>query len=150
MSLFFFLVSLFISSSVFPLTSSLSCSTITGLLLVRVSIAYFFHTFSVNFLKFYLFVSFWLCWAFITAHRLPLDVVSRDCSLVAGHRLLISVASCVEHGLWAARAQQLWLMGLVAPWHVDCPGTRDQTHVLCFGRWILNHWTTREVLSVNF
>ena len=25
--------------------------------------------------------------------------------------------------------------------------TRDGTHVLCIGRWILNHWSTREVLN---
>ena len=24
--------------------------------------------------------------------------------------------------------------------------TRDQAHILCIGRQILNHWTTREVL----
>ena len=38
-------------------------------------------------------------------------------------------------------------MGLVAPWHVGSSQTRDRTHVLlCTGWWILNHWTTREVL----
>jgi len=26
--------------------------------------------------------------------------------------------------------------------------TRDRTHVPCIGWWILNHWTTREVLSM--
>ena len=26
--------------------------------------------------------------------------------------------------------------------------TRDQTHVPCLGKWILNHWTTREVPSL--
>ena len=44
-------------------------------------------------------------------------------------------------------------MGLVAPWHVGSPGTRDQTHVPCIGRRILNHCTTREAkgafLEVN-
>ena len=28
--------------------------------------------------------------------------------------------------------------------------TRDQTHIPCFARWILNHWTTREILSEKF
>ena len=28
--------------------------------------------------------------------------------------------------------------------------TRDWTHVPCTGRWILSHWTTREVLDVRF
>ena len=36
-------------------------------------------------------------------------------------------------------------MGLVSWWHVESSQTRDQTHDLCFGRWILNHWTTRKV-----
>ena len=35
-------------------------------------------------------------------------------------------------------------MDLVAPWHVGTCCTRDRTHVLCIGRRILNHWTTRE------
>ena len=41
----------------------------------------------------------------------------------------------------------LWLghMGLVALRHVGSPQTRDWTHFACVGRWILNHWTTREV-----
>ena len=30
-------------------------------------------------------------------------------------------------------------------WDLSSP-TRDQIHVHCIGRWILNHWTTREVL----
>ena len=32
----------------------------------------------------------------------------------------------------------------VALWHLSSP-TRDQTCIPCVGRWILNHWTTREV-----
>ena len=36
-------------------------------------------------------------------------------------------------------------MGLAAPGHVESPQTRDQTHVPCVGRWIFNHWATREV-----
>ena len=28
--------------------------------------------------------------------------------------------------------------------------TRDQTHIPCIGRWILNHCTTREVPQYNF
>ena len=37
-------------------------------------------------------------------------------------------------------------MDLVAPWHVESSWTSDRTHVLCIGRWILIHCTTREVL----
>ena len=43
------------------------------------------------------------------------------------------------------QAQQLWCMGLVAPWHVRSSRTRAQTCVPCIGRQILNHCTTREV-----
>ena len=35
--------------------------------------------------------------------------------------------------------------GLVAPWRVESSRTRDQTHVLCTGRQIPNHWATRDV-----
>ena len=35
--------------------------------------------------------------------------------------------------------------GVVAPQHVESSQTRDQTHIPCIGRWILNHWTTRAV-----
>ena len=30
--------------------------------------------------------------------------------------------------------------------HVDSLQTRDRTYVPCIGRWILNHWTIREVI----
>ena len=43
-----------------------------------------------------------------------------------------------------AQAQQLWLTGLVAPWHVGSSQTRARTHVPCIGRQILNHCATRE------
>ena len=41
-----------------------------------------------------------------------------------------------------------WLqhIGLVAPRRVGSSWTGDQTCVPCIGRWILHHWTTREVL----
>ena len=41
--------------------------------------------------------------------------------LVAMYRLLIAVASLVEHRLFAHRLQELWCLGLVALWHVDIP-----------------------------
>ena len=53
--------------------------------------------------------------------------------------LLQSLASRVQ-GL-----QQLWPTGLVALWHVESSQIRDQIHVPCIGRQILNHWTTRKV-----
>ena len=45
-------------------------------------------------------------------------------------------------------AQKLWLMGLVAPWHMGSSQTKDQTLIPCISRWILNHWATREVRCV--
>ena len=36
------------------------------------------------------------------------------------------------------------ICGTWAPQHVESPLTRNQTHVPCIGRQILNHWTTRE------
>ena len=49
--------------------------------------------------------------------------------------------SCFKAWALGVRAQDLWHRGLVDPsW------TRDQTWILCIDWWILNHWTTREVL----
>ena len=45
-----------------------------------------------------------------------------------------------------AQAQQLWLTGLVAPWHVGSSQTRARTRVPCISRQILNHCATREAL----
>ena len=39
---------------------------------------------------------------------------------------------------------------LAALLQVGSTWTRDQTCVVCIGRWILNHWTTREALCVYF
>ena len=49
----------------------------------------------------------------------------RGLLFVAVHRLLIVVASLVEHRLWVHRLQELWHTGLVGPWHVESTGTRD-------------------------
>ena len=38
--------------------------------------------------------------------------------------------------------------GFLAPQHVLSSPTRDHTHIPCFGRWSLNHWTAREVLRL--
>ena len=60
---------------------------------------------------------------------------------VAVHGFLIAAASLTaEHGLWV-----LGLSSCAALWHVGSFQTRDRTHVPSLGRWILNHWTTREV-----
>ena len=49
----------------------------------------------------------------------------------------VGFSSCV---VWA---QQLWLTGLVALWHVRSSRMRDQTCVPCAGRSVLYRWTTR-------
>ena len=49
-----------------------------------------------------------------------------------------------------AQAQQLWLMGPVAPRHVGSSQTRARTRVPCIGRQILNHCTTREAPTLHF
>ena len=38
-------------------------------------------------------------------------------------------------------------MDLVALQHVESSKSRDRIHVPCVGRWILNHWTNRDVLA---
>ena len=56
-------------------------------------------------------------------------------------RLTSCGSQALEHG-W-----QLWCTGLIAPRYVGYSPTRDWTDVPCIGRQILNHWTTREVLT---
>ena len=57
---------------------------------------------------------------------------------IAVLRFLIAVASLVA-------AQGLQSTNSVATQPVRCSWTKDQTHVPCTGRQILNHWTIREV-----
>ena len=41
-----------------------------------------------------------------------------------------------------------WHMGFPhGMWNLSTP-TWDQTNIPCIGRWILNHWATREVLII--
>ena len=53
----------------------------------------------------------------------------RSVSLVEARGL----SSC---GAWAQLPHGMWDLSSL---------TRDQTHIPCIGRWILNHWTAREV-----
>ena len=52
--------------------------------------------------------------------------------------------SCCRAQAPDAQAQQLWLTGLVAPWHVGSSQTRARTRVPCISRQTLNHCVTRE------
>ena len=58
--------------------------------------------------------------------------------------------SVAEHRLKGTGLPQLMYAGLAAPRCVQSSQTRDQTSVFCIARWILNHWTTREVLKYPF
>ena len=66
-------------------------------------------------------------------------------SLVAvsrGYSLGTVAFLVVTHGL-RSRGSVAVYMGLVA--HVESHQRKDQTCVPCIGRWILNHWNSREV-----
>ena len=72
-------------------------------------------------------------------------------SLVAVCRLLIGGLFLLwSTGSRACRLQSLWCAALVVLQHVRSFWTRDQTHVPCLGRWILNHWATRAVKLFSF
>ena len=64
--------------------------------------------------------------------------------------LLSKVSRCSNFSHCSKWAQWLWRTRLVDPQQMESSHTRDQTHVPCIGRWILNHCTTREVLQVYF
>ena len=95
---------------------------------------------------------FWLCWCFVAG-----------LSVVVGWRTTLQLW-CTGLSLWwllllwgtgctVLRLQQLWCTALVTSRHAESSWTRDQTHVSCIGRQILNHWTTREALcsfSIKF
>ena len=66
------------------------------------------------------------------------------------HWVYISVlrlfSSCGKKRLlWLQSTGSRGHTGLAALRRVESSQTRDGTHVLCNGRWILNHWPTREV-----
>ena len=68
--------------------------------------------------------SSFLCLSFLV-------VVSRGYPFFAVHKLLISVVCLVaEQDLCGTQTQQLWLMNLVAPQHVEYSLIRDQTFTL--------------------
>ena len=81
---------------------------------------------------------FWLHWVFIAGYELSLDVVSRGYSSNAVASLVVSKGSVVG------------AQGLISHWHVGSSWARDQTCVPRIGRWIFNHWTTKEVQEISF
>ena len=71
----------------------------------------------------------------------------------AGSSLLHGLFSCYgQYGLLSSwdcgpLVVTFLLVGLVAPWHVVPSWIRDQTHVSCIGRWILNTGSPGKALS---
>ena len=112
--------------------------------------------FKILFNKFIYLFTYWLHWVFVAARGLSLVVASGGYSSLryVGFSLwwlllLQSTGSwCADSsscGLWALeRRQQLWRTGLVALQHVGSSWARARTHVPCIGRWILNHYATKE------
>ena len=87
------------------------------------------------------FIYFWLHWVLIAVRGLSLVVASRGYSLIALPGLLLLRSTCSR----VRQFQWLWHTGLVTSQHVESSRTRDRTHVADTDRWVLNHWTTREV-----
>ena len=91
-----------------------------------------------------IFIYFWLLQVLVVAHGIlccgprasncGTRVPERVGSVVAAHRLS-------SYGTRAQLACGIQALSSL---------TRDRTQVPCIGRWILNHWTTREVPSALF
>ena len=93
--------------------------------------------------------NFWLFWVFMATRRLSLISASGGCSSSVCELLTAAASLVAERRLEALRL--LRCTGLEALQQVASSWSKDWTCVPCIGSWILNHWTTRDVLSrVNF
>ena len=92
-----------------------------------------------SFLIFFLFI--FCCTGSSMLHRLSLVL------WVGGYSLL-RCTHCSDFCCCGAWASGVLVHQFSAPQHVGSPKTRDHTCVPCTGRWILNQWTTREVLCM--
>ena len=94
-----------------------------------------------------LFIYFWPCWVFIVAHRFSIAVHVPSLAAVRGS---YPPAGCASGS--ARWVLLLWSTGFRAH-GLSCPAVcgilvlRLGIKVPCVGRWILNHWPRREVLS---
>ena len=70
-----------------------------------------------------------------------------SCGVQASHCGSFSCCRAQALGVWASVV--VARMGLVASRHVESFLSRDQTHVHRIGRWVLNQWTTRQVLQAR-
>ena len=111
--------------------------------------------FRVNYYFFnYLFVYFWLCSVFVAMWAF--SMVSWDCSWLRCRGFLLwwlllvwsTGCRCTGSSSCSVWAQELWHMGLVAPWSVESSWTKNQTPVSCTGRQIVIHCTQREVFPL--
>ena len=104
---------------------------------------------------------FWLHWVFVAAwatsqrgQRGLLSSCGTGCSQ-CWPLLMRSAGSSAQAPVAVAPTLSstgsiMWCVGLVAQQNVGFSQIRDQTRVPCTGRWILNHWTTREVSLEDF
>ena len=106
----------------------------------------FFQKFFFFLIYLFLFIIyFWLCWVFVSVRGLSLQLRQAGATLHHGAQAsLYRGLSCCGAQAPDAQAQQLWLMGLVAPRHVGSSQTRARPRVPCIGRQILNHCATGE------
>jgi len=108
----------------------------------------------------------WQCWIFVASCGLSPVAASQGysslwclgfslwCFSCCGEQAL-GTWSFASHRLTGPRAwaQEMWRIGLFAPWHRESSRARNRTRVLCSGRQILIQCATREVhrsLSVQF
>ena len=90
---------------------------------------------------------FWLRWVFIATCGLsPLVAANGGYLLVAVRGLLTSWFLLLQI-MGSRYAGLLWVVALL---HVESSWPRDWTGVLCIGGRILNHWITREALTLHF
>ena len=110
-------------------------------------LAHFFFFFLIHLLFMYL---LWLCWVFIAMGAFS---SYSDWGLVSCYGSWASpcgIFPCCRAQALSSPAQTFEDTDFVAIPDVGSSGTRDQTPVPCIGRWILNHWTTREGPTVLY
>ena len=106
--------------------------------------------FLILFLKYILFIYFWLYRLFVVARGLSLVVVWGEILFSCRALSHCDGLSCCREQALGTPVQWLQHIGLVALQHVESSQIRDRTCVLWIDRWILNHWTTREVSGSTF
>ena len=111
--------------------------------ILQLSLFFYFFLFFLNFIYLFIFIYGCVGSSFLREGFLQLRQAGATLhrGARASHRRGLS---CCGAQAPDAQAQQLWLMGLVAPWHVGSSQTRARTRVPCIGRQTLNHCATRE------